>query len=160
MAVAPDASQVAAILVVVALVVAGPSGGEPVGVGEGTATVEVVAPSPSTELRTSAGRFGTAATYLRIPDLVADVTSVDGRPRLVYRLVVPALDVDRSEVTLLTGTGRVRVPMADRAYPPASYPSAQPPASGTYEGRLVVRVQSFTSDRTVLNRTVRVVVQR
>lgn len=164
MAALPDSSLVAAgaiCLVVLGAAVAGPPPAPPAGVGEGNATLSVLEPTTG-ELRTSPGRFGTRARYLRTPDLVADVTTVAGHPRVVYRLAVPALGVDRQVTEVVTTTGRVRLRMPDRAYPPESYSArfrTLPPA-GTYEGRLVVRVQSFSGDRTVRNRTVPVRVGR
>lgn len=163
MAVVADSGFVAAgmvCLVVLAFAAVGgpPAGGPPPDeVGDGTASLSVVSPTTDA-LATSPGRFGTSARYLRLPDLVVDVSGVDGRPRVVYRVVVPALDVDRQVHEVVTSPGRVRLEMADRAYPPAGYPGGfrSLPGDGTYEGRLVVRVQSFTTDRTVLNRSVSV----
>jgi hypothetical protein len=154
--------------VLVALIAAGPTWATAPELGSGTANVSVVSPAEidaghgdsSLVLRTTPGRFGTSATYLRIPDLVVDASNVDGTPRLVYGLEVRALDVDRLETRLLPDPGRLRVPMADRAYPPPDFEHDAPglPEPGTYEGRLVVRVQSYTSDRIVVNRTVEVIV--
>lgn len=164
MAGAPDSSLVAAgavCLIVLGAALAGPPPEPATGVGEGTATVRVL--SPTTEdLRTSPGRFGTRARYLRIPDLVADVTAVEGRPRVVYRLVVPALGVDRQVHEVVTATGRLHLRMPDRAYPPPAYSTRfrTLPPDGTYDGRVVVRVQSFAGDRTVHNRSIRVSVGR
>lgn len=115
--------------------------------GGGTATVTVAEPTADTFVVTD-GRFGTDARYLRIPDLVATVEKRDGQPRLVYRVRIPELGVDRQETTLITASGRTRVPMDDIAFE-----EVQP---GTYDGRIVVRVQSFTDDTTVLNRSVEV----
>lgn len=165
---APESSLVVVGLLLLALVLAGPTWGESRDLGEGTADVTIVAPDgleagrgpADLTLRTSPGRFGAAAVYLRIPDLVVDVTDLDGRPRVVYQVTVPALDVDRQEHRVITDAGRLTIPMPDRAYPPADYPHdvTTRPSAGTYEGRLLVRVQSFTADRTVANRTVTVVV--
>lgn len=161
MAAAPDASLVAGALVCLVVLGAAASGPPPDAptLGDGTATLRVDSPTAD-ELRTSPGRFGTRARYLRVPDLVVDVTALEGRPRVVYRLVVPRLGVDRQVHQVVTTTGRTRLRMADRAYPPADYSDRfrRLPPDGTYEGYLVVRVQSFTGDRTVLNRSIRVVV--
>ena len=115
--------------------------------GEGTATVTVVEPTQETLVVTE-GRFGTGATYLRIPDLVVDVEQREGRPRLIYRVTVPELEIDEQETTLLPASGRVRLPADD-----VGFEDVEP---GTYDGHLVVRVQSFTNDTTVLNRSVEV----
>ena len=115
--------------------------------GEGTASVTVIEPTDDT-LVVNSGRFGTGATYLRIPDLVVAVEQRAGRPRLIYRVTVPALNVDEQETRLVPASGRVRLPADDVAFE-----DVEP---GTYDGRLVVRVQSFTNDTTVLNRSVEV----
>lgn len=169
MADAPDPGIVVAGLVVIGLLAAGPSWASTPELGDGTANVPIVAPpelgdttgSEPLELMTTAGRFGTEATYLRIPDLAVDASNVEGSPRLVYSLQVPALDVDRVESRLIPGPGRLRVPMDDHAYPPPDYHADVPglPDPGTYEGRVTVRVQSFSTDRVVVNRTVEVTVQ-
>lgn len=155
MASVPDRTAVATVGIVVAVVLGGWLGAQPATLGDGTATVRVVSPDAD-GLETEPGRFGTAASYLRLPDLVADVTNVTGTPRLVYRIRVPALDLDRQRSRLIRHEGRLRVSMPDRAFPPRETAEASPPPAGRYDGRLVVRVQSFSTDRTVLNRTVTV----
>lgn len=162
MAVVADSASVAAALVCLVVLAAAALGSPavdrgPDGVGDGNASVSVLSPTTD-ELATSPGRFGTRARYLRLPDLSVDVTAIEGRPRIVYRVVVPALGVDRQVDAVVTSTGPTRLRMADRAYPPAGYSSEfrSLPATGTFDGRLVVRVQSFTTDRTVLNRSIRV----
>lgn len=163
MAVVADSGFVAAGVICLVVLAAAFAGGPPAdrpltdGVGDGNATLRVVAPTTA-ELATSPGRFGTSARYLRLPDLVVDVTDVEGRPRIVYRVVVPALGVDRQVTEVVTATGRTRLRMSDRAYPPAGYSNnhLSLSAAGTFDGRLVVRVQSFSTDRTVVNRSVQV----
>lgn len=155
MAVAPDRSGTVTGLVVVLTVLGGVAGTSPTTVGEGTATIAIETPTTD-RLVTEPGRFGTAATYLRLPDLVADVTDATGRPRLVYAVRVPALDLDRQRTRLIRGEGRMRVPMPDRAYPPRASGDAGLPEPGSYDGRLVVRVQSASHDRTVVNRSIQV----
>jgi len=118
------------------------------GVGDGTASIDVLEPNGDT-LGMTAGRFGTDVTYVRIPDLVADIERVEGRPRVRYSVSVPGLDVDRQETRTVESTGRLRIPLDDRAF--------WDPKSRTYEGRLVVEVQSFTETKTVLNRSIEVV---
>lgn len=164
----PDASLVVVGLIALGLLVAGPSWGEDRSLGEGTAQVEIVSPDGldsgtgpgGLELRTTAGRFGAAPTYVRTPDLVVDVTNLTGRPKVVYRIEAPELNFSRHAEHLVTRTGRHAVPMDDRAFPPPDYAYDAPslPPEGTYEARIVVRVQSFAGSRTVLDRTVPVVV--
>jgi hypothetical protein len=155
MASVPGRSGLAALVIVLATVTAGLAGSEPAALGDGTATVDVVEPTAET-LSIDRGRFGADVSYLRLPDLVVDVSNVTGRPRVVYAVRVPALGLDRVENRLIREEGRLRVSMADRAYPPRGSGDGGLPEPGTYDGRLVVRVQSFASDRTVRNRTIQV----
>jgi len=121
--------------------------GEPAQLGDGTASVTVVEPSGS-QLQIEPGRFGTQAVYLRIPDLVATVDSLQGQPQLVYELTVPELGMEKRETRLIQSTGRLRVGMTDQAFEAVD--------SGVYDGQLSVRVQSFSGGSIVLNRSVEV----
>lgn len=115
------------------------------GLGEGTATVENV--HLPTSLSMTPGRFGTGVVYLRIPPAVVDLSSVDGRSRLVYRVAVPSLGFERIGTrTLDPGTTRTTVGMSDRAFAPARL------AVSAYRVRISVRVQSFAIDRLVFDR--------
>lgn len=118
-------------------------------VSGGNATVEAVS-IPAESFHIERGRFGTQAYYLRIPDATVTIESVTGRPRLVYRVVVPELGVERLQTRLLTESadGRVTVRMADRALPTSAVTARR------YTGRLVVRVQSFDQDVTVYRRQI------
>jgi hypothetical protein len=151
----PRATVAAVLLVVVLsgpLVAVVDLSDEPVAqqLGDGTATVSNVTLSAG-EVRMTTGRFGTQAYYLRLPEATVDVASYDGRPRLVYRVRVPGLDLDRVETELLTGdSGRTVLRMPDRAF------QFEHVDDETYEGTVTVRVQSFERDETVYNRTVRI----
>lgn len=155
MAGAPARSTQAVVAILAATILAGLIGAPSADIGDGTAEVEVVSPTGD-RLVTEPGRFGTAATYVRLPDLVADVSSVTDRPRLVYQVTVPALDIEIQRTRLLRDSGRVRIQVPDRAFPPGNASVGGLPESGTYPGRIVVRVQSFSEDRTVVNRTIHV----
>lgn len=123
-------------------------------VGDGTATVEVV-DDPAADLRVNEGRFGTGVYYLRIPPAVVDVSAVEGRPRVVYTVTVPALDFQRSESQILhAGTdGRRTISMAPRAFAPETV------TNESYRAEVLVRVQSFETDRVVYRRNVTVPVR-
>ena len=156
MPVAPDASYVVAALLLLAPVIAGPGGASPTELGEGSADLTVVSPTAES-IYLEPGRFGTAAPYLRLPDLTVDASNLTGRPRVVYGVRIPALGVQRQRTRLLRDEGRLVVHMPDRAFEPPSEDAAGPLGdSGSVTGRLTVRVQSFTTDRTVVNRTVTV----
>lgn len=155
MAVVPDRSVAAGLLVVLVVLASGLVGGQPAGLGDGTAEVAVVSPDVD-RLVVDDGRFGTAATYLRLPDLVVETSNVSGRPRLVYAVAVPELGLDRQRTRLIDGERRLRIHMPDRAFAPRGTGDGALPPPGTYEGRLTVRVQSFSTDRTVVNRTLMV----
>jgi hypothetical protein len=61
---------------------------------------------------------------------------------------VPALGLDEDNSRLVRSTGRLRVPLRDQAIDQS--------VSGTYSGRLIVRVQSFSGMQTVSNRSIEV----
>jgi len=143
-------------VVLFVLVLSGPVGGvdlsgEPATLGEGNASASVVEPTTDS-LTVSPGRFGTNATYVRIPDAVLNVETVRGHPRVLYAVTIPELGVDKQTHRYIEGTGRLRLPLSDRALPAR-------PSAGTYDGRLLIRVQAFGYDRVVLNRSVEVSVE-
>jgi hypothetical protein len=142
-------------LVLVVLVLTGPLvgavgvDGEGSDLGDGTATVGSI--RTVDEFAMTPGRFGTGVLYLRIPDVRAEFESVTGRSRLVYRVAVPALGFDRVGTRQVgPDTGSVTVGMSDRAFAPRT--TEWPPSTVT----VTVRIQSFTVDRTVLQRNVTV----
>jgi len=151
------AGRIAAGLIVATLLVAGPPFGVDVvssgdeRLGEGTANATVVQ-SAGDGIRVTEGRFGTGVWYVRLPDLVVDVERYRGQPRVQYAIAVPELGVDRTETTLVTSTGRLRIPVDDKAL-------AERPANASYRGTVRVRVQSFSAERTLLDRTVEVTVE-
>lgn len=148
------------------LALAGPNWGQTRSLGDGSADVRVVAPAELTPegadqeltFSPSPGRFGAAPRYLRTPDLRVNVTQLSGRPRIVYLFVVPRLGIEERTKKLIDGTGHIHLPAEDAAFPPSGYPynTSRRPDPGTYEGRILVRVQSFTSDSIVVNRSIRV----
>jgi hypothetical protein len=146
-----NATMIAAAAIVAVVAVGGMAGAEAARIDDGTATVEVSSPTTD-RLAVEPGRFGTEADYLRVPDLVVDVRSRSGTPRIFYRVSVPGMDLDRHATSLLGRTGRLRVHLPDVAYPP----TAPRPDPGTYVGRIEVRVQSFGTDTLVETRSVRV----
>ena len=149
-----DPVTLTAFLVVLVVFVAGPltgidvtSAGQPT-VGDGDMTVDTVSVDGSA-LATSPGRFGADVTYLRIPTATVAVESVTGRPRVVYHVSVPGLDVDRVATRVVTTPGTYRLTPDDYALEPGT-------TAGTYEAALAVRVQSFGASRTVSHTTVTV----
>ncbi len=116
---------------------------------DGTATITVEQPTTD-RLSVTAGRFGTRAVYLRVPDLVATVEAVSGQPRIIYEITVPELGVELRETRVVDSTGTVRVRMEDRAFERLS--------AGAYDARLVVRIQSTDGDWTVRDRPLEVTV--
>lgn len=149
-------------LVAVTLVLSGPAFGlldvtarNPTTLGDGTAnaTVETL---DTGSLVIDRGRFGTGIYYLRVPEATVAVSGIDGRPRLVYRIQVPALDVDVVSTELLRN-GRTRsasLRPSDRGLDPDAV------AADSYVATVSVRVQSFTSDVTVYRVNESVEVQR
>lgn len=122
-------------------------------VGDGSATAAVES-LPAERLRIDDGRFGTGVVYLRVPDVRVSVDDVQERPRLVYRIRIPELDVDDAATRSLAGSeGRtVTVRGVDRAFDPQQVGADQ------YEAIVTVRIQSFEVDETIVsvNETVEV----
>jgi hypothetical protein len=116
--------------------------------GDGNATVTDVTVDRSA-LALTPGRFGTNVTYLRVPAATVTTDTVTDRPQLLYIVSVPGLDIRLVERQVVTAPGRVRLAPDDRATAPGR-------ADGTYDAVLTVRVQSFTTDRTVARTTVTV----
>ena len=150
--VSPARVAVGAILVI--LLLSGPGSSidftdDSASLGDGNASVTVLEPGGE-PLRVTDGRFGTNVSYVRIPDLVGHVTTVEGSPRVFYQVSVPAFGIEKQNSKVVQSPGRIRVPISDRALT----------GSVNTEGvtaSVVVRVQSFTGGRVVLNRTVEVV---
>jgi hypothetical protein len=147
----PPVVHIVVAVVVFVMLLSGPGSGldfarDSASLGDGTASVTVVQPTDD-QVRVTEGRFGTNVSYLRIPDLVVDVTALDGRPRVLYQVTVPELGIQKQNDDIVRSTGRMRVSISDRALPPGT------DAGGT-TARLVVRVQSFTGQSVVMNRTV------
>jgi len=122
-----------------------------VGDGQANATVERL---DTDEMVIDSGRFGTQVSYLRLPDATVSVSDTVGQPRLVYRVVVPALGVDSVATEVLSAgqSGTLRLELRDRGLDPAAVTEDQ------YRATVTVRVQSFERDRTVFetNETVEV----
>lgn len=149
----PPVVRAAVALVLFGMLLSGPVGGvdlarEEPSLGDGTASVTVVEPDDGPVVVTE-GRFGTNVSYVRIPDLVVDVTSVDGQPRVFYQVRIPELGIEKQNDRVVRSTGRLRVPVSDRAVPKGA-------AVDGAKAHLVVRVQSYTQGAVVLNRTVEV----
>ena len=145
--------QIAVAVILVGMLLSGPvSGVELVSdrpsLDDGTASVTVVEPTAET-IQVTEGRFGTNVSYVRIPDLVLDVTSVNGQPRVLYQVTIPELNIRMQNDKLVQSTGRLRVPVSDHTV------SKGKPLAGA-EARLVVRVQSYSGGQVVMNRTVEV----
>jgi len=109
--------------------------------GDGNATVTDVSVDRSA-VSLSPGRFGTDVMYLRVPAASVTVHTVTDRPQLLYIVSVPGLGVRLVETQVVTGAGTYRLAPSDRAMPPGR-------ADGRYDVVLSVRLQSFTTDRTV-----------
>lgn len=124
-------------------------------IGDGNAEIQSVSVATD-RLQIDQGRFGTGMAYLRVPDAVVDIVATDGRSRLVYRLTVPELGIERDATTTVRAgaTGRYRLAPQDIALDPEDV------GAGRYDAVVTVRVQSFAIDRTVYNRTATVEVRR
>lgn len=149
--------RVVTALILVVVVVAGPPGVVDIvatddeRLGDGTASVTVLEPETN-HLRVTDGRFGAAVSYVRLPDLVVDVDRVEGQPRIQYTIAVPELGVEKAVTRVVTSERRVHLSVADQALPGK-------PERAEYRGFLRVRVQSFTTEKTVVNRSLEVAVE-
>ncbi|MFB6311112.1 MAG: hypothetical protein ABEH64_08015 [Salinirussus sp.] len=150
-----DLTTAVVVFILVVTALGGLAGADASQVGTGSADVRVLSPTPD-HLDVESGRFGSAARYVRLPDVTMSISDVTGRPRVQYRITVPALDIDRHRSSVIEGADRLRIHLPDVALPPRG----QDPAPGTYQGRVIVAVQSFSTDRTVLNRSVPVRVRK
>ncbi|WP_302081719.1 hypothetical protein [Salinibaculum rarum] len=144
---------IAVAVILVGMLLSGPVGGvdlvpERPSLDEGTASVTVIEPTADS-IRVTEGRFGTNVSYVRIPDLVIDVTSVEGQPRVLYQVTVPDLNIRKQNDKLVQSNGRLRVPISDHAV-------VKEGALDGVRARLVVRVQSYSGETVVMNRTVAV----
>ncbi|MFD1587977.1 hypothetical protein ACFR9U_13400 [Halorientalis brevis] len=128
-----------------------PEQSSPDSLGDGTADV-TMASDPAKDLRIDEGRFGTGVYYLRMPPAVVDVSSIEGRPQLTYKVSVPGLDYTDSTSEMVDSTGRTTVHLDDRAFAPKSI------KNDSYRAEVVVRVQSFEMDTVVYHRNVTVTV--
>lgn len=145
--------QLVVAVVLVGMLLSGPVGGVELvsdrpSLGDGTASVTVVEPTEE-PIRVTEGRFGTNVSYARIPDLVLDVTSTAGHPRVLYQVTIPELNIRKQNDKIVQSSGRLRVPISDHVVP----------RGATLDGataRLVVRVQSYSGGQVVMNRTVEV----
>ncbi|EMA25120.1 MULTISPECIES: hypothetical protein [Haloarcula] len=150
-----------ALFVLVTLVVTGPLVGvdavrtQPTTIGDGTATVSSVQ-LPTSEIRFTDGRFGTNVAYLRVPDASVTVDSVTGRPRLLYQVAVPALDISLEDEQVLSDgqSGTYRLAPGDRAVTPSSL------ERDVYRGTVLLRVQSFETAETIVAENVTVQVEQ
>lgn len=124
---------------------------DPSTLGDGTATASVTS-LPTDGFRIDDGRFGTSVRYLRIPDAVVTVGAVRGHPRIVYRVEVPTLDVDRSATRVVgpDALGPLRLDGVDRAFERNAI------TDDSYRGTVSVRVQSFEVNDVIYRRNVTV----
>ena len=113
--------------------------------GDGNATVTEVALDRD-GLAVTRGRFGANVTYLRAPTATVTVDSVTDRPRLVYIVEVPSWRIKLVETRVVTEPGTYRLAPDDRAM--------RPRHGVVYDTTLSVRLQSFTTDRTLARTTV------
>ena len=138
------------MLVVLALVATGPLTGVDLTtaetqLGDGDAAVGSVAVETAA-LTVTPGRFGSAFPYLRVPSAAITVETVTDRPRLVYVVSVPALDIELVETAVVTAPGRYSLDPDDEALAPGT-------TAGAYEATVTVRIQSFTATEDVYRDT-------
>jgi|GEM_PF-701153 len=145
-------------IVVVTTLVSGPLVGavdlttEPGHEGLGTGTVTVDSASLPERGTLTAGRFGAGEYTLRVPDTTLELSAVEGRPILVYRLSIPERGYTRSSTYFLSASdaGPFSVSLADDSFDPDTV------ESDAYDGRLQVVVRANDSSRVVAERSITV----
>ncbi|WP_225333142.1 hypothetical protein [Halomicrobium urmianum] len=143
-------------IVLTTLAASGPAGlldaptHRPTALGDGTADAEV-ASLPADDLRIDPGRFGTGTWYLRVPAATVAVNAVEGTPRLIYRVEVPALDLTAEAKRLIEPGDERTVRLA-----PDDVGIGPDAPDGPVEAQVTVAVQSFEDHQTIHERNVTV----
>ena len=137
-------------LVVVTTLVSGPLVGavdlttEPeMDFGTGSMTVDSVTLPDRATL--SVGRFGAGEYTLRVPDASVEISAVDGRPLLVYRLSIRERGYTRSTVHFVSqkNVGTYPLSLSDDSFDRASV------ANDSYQGRLEVIARANERSRVI-----------
>jgi len=120
----------------------------------GSGSVTVGSPSLPAEATITAGRFGAGQYTLRVPDATVEITAVEGRPILAYRLSIPQRGYSRSTAHFLTArnAGTFSLSMADDSFDPSTVDRSE------YSGAIEIVARANGSERVVANRTITVTV--
>lgn len=142
-------------LIVVTTLVSGPLVGavdfttEPdhTGLGTGTATIDAVTLPDRATL--TAGRFGAGEYTLRVPDATLELSAVEGRPILVYKLSIDSLGYTRSTTHFVSdrNVGRFPLSMTEDSFDPEAF-------DGEYEGRLEVILRANNESREIASKSI------
>lgn len=143
-------------LVVVTTLVSGPLVGavdlttEPDDGQFGTGSVTVDSVSLPDRATLTAGRFGAGEYTLRVPDATAELSAIEGRPILVYRLSIVERGYTRSTTHFLSerNGGTFSLSLADDSFDPGTVEETD------YDGQLQVVVRSGNESRVVANRSI------
>jgi hypothetical protein len=121
--------------------------------GQGSAEATVV--SLPDDPRLVKGQYGSETYYLQVAPATVDVSNVEGRPMLVYKLRIPELGYVRGTTTFLDGetTGPQQFSIAEDAVPPEQITSDE------YDGELVVIVRSGNEGRVIERKPITVTVE-
>jgi hypothetical protein len=122
----------------------------------GFGSVEATIVSLPDDPRLVKGQYGSGAYYLRVGPATVDVSNVEGRPMLVYKLRIPELGYARGTTTFLDGgmSGSQRFSIDEAAVSPEKV------TREAYDGELVVLVRSGNESRVIERRPVTVTVER
>lgn len=143
-------------LVVVTTLVSGPLVGavdlttEPDRPALGSGSVTVASASLPERATLTAGRFGADEYTLAVPDATVEITAVDGRPILVYRLSIRERGYTRSTTHFLSdrNTGPYALSLADDSFPPSTV------QNDSYAGHLQVIVRANGTSRVVAEQAI------
>lgn len=121
------------------------------GYGSAEATVVSLPDDP----RLVKGEYGSETYYLRVGAATVDVSNVEGRPMLVYKIRIPELGYARGTTTFLDSgaNGPRQFSIEEDAIPPEQVTREQ------YEGELVVIVRSGNEGRVIERKAVTVTVE-
>ncbi|PSP93204.1 hypothetical protein BRC91_10520 [Halobacteriales archaeon QS_4_62_28] len=118
--------------------------------GDGSVAVEDVALPDRATL--SAGRFGAGEYTLRVPDASVEISAVQGRPLLVYRLSIQERGYTRSTVHFVSqkNAGTYSLSLSDDSFDRAAV------ANDSYQGRLEVIARTNERSRVITARQITV----
>lgn len=121
----------------------------------GSGSLEASVVSLPDDPRLVRGEYGSGAYYLRVPPAIVEVSNVEGRPALVYKIRIFKLNYVRQVTSFLKdgSTGQRRLSVGEDALRPEMV------TRDRYEGELVLIARSDGNDRMIAQKNVTVTVE-